>query len=561
MHVVSSSPFHTKSYESLYVSHHDFDRLFLQDQSVDARSIPAPADGYYFKKKKNIAINPKPSNMMYFVNSDDHISNGMNTRLHLRERWTGSVSLEYRVLFSSDFEWGSGGILPGLLGGKWWCTPRHGSSQCWRVQLGWGKNGEIEVISRIPQAKRSIPRVNKMTFEKSKWYDVAMYLRVNTGKSSNGEVEIWVNGNRLAMDMDVLFSSRKTRNVYMMMTGEYIDKRTIPKAPRTGEIEYILAKDFTVDQVTKVFNSPPPPPPSPPPPMASPPPPLPSPIIPEDPEQWIPENPLPVLPPPSGSYIWEDLTPDQYRRTLQLTSIFENSKLEFQYGFCKNIGDGRGYTFGFCGFTTKHADSKRVIREYLTMKPEDLLMEYYLEQMQIKTPGSDGTENLVGFCEHVATLGDDVSFRQAQDIIQKTMYYEPSKVWSQKIGARYALTKGQMYDAMINHGQGLRDPFSIDHIVEKTRNALGGYPLDGVDEALWLDRFLTIRAETISSLENWQTKRIDYYRELLLAGNLNMDGPIYVTTEKMGNGWTITNVYFGRFEIYNLNEGEYSIIA
>jgi chitosanase len=538
----------------------------------DARAIPTPAEGYYFEKRKNIKINPEPTKMLYFVNANGEIINGKNKRLHLKERWTGSISLKYRLLFSSDFEWGSGGILPGIIGGKWWCTPRHGSSQCWRVQLGWGKNGDIQVISRIPQAKRSIPRVNKMSFEKDRWHDVSMYIRVNTGESSNGEVEIWVDGKRLAIDSNVLFSVKNTRSVYMMMSGKYIDKNTIPKVSERGEIEYILTEDFSVDQVRKVFASPPPPPPSPPPP--SPPPPIipsPPPEVPQDPEQWIPEIPAPVeqspdpwnppvLPPPTGPYVWEELTPDQYRRTLQLTSIFENSKLEYQYGFCKNIGDGRGYTFGFCGFTTKHADSKRVIQEYLALKPDDLLMEYYLEQMRIKIPGSDGTENLVGFCEHVATLGDDASFRQAQQTIQKSLYYEPSKVWSQKIGARHALTKGQMYDAMINHGQGLRDQFSIDHIVEKTRIALGGYPLDGVDEVTWLDQFLTIRAQTIKDLENWQTKRIDFYRELLHEGNLNLDGPIYVTTEKIGNGWTINNVYFGRFEIYNLNDGEYSII-
>lgn len=30
-------------------------------------------------------------------------------------------------------------------------------------------------------------------------------------------------------------------------------------------------------------------------------------------------------------------------------------------------------------------------------------------------------------------------------------------------------------------------------------------------------------------------------------------GPIYVTTERIGNGWIITNVYYGKFEIYDDN--------
>ena len=63
--------------------------------------------------------------------------------------------------------------------------------------------------------------------------------------------------------------------------------------------------------------------------------------------------PPPWVPPPPGSpYVFVDLTPDQKRRMYQLTSIFENSDVTLQYGYAERLHDGRGVTFGYCGFCT-----------------------------------------------------------------------------------------------------------------------------------------------------------------------------------------------------------------
>eukprot|EP00889_Picochlorum_renovo_P008380 jgi/Picre1/35410/NNA_002872.t1 len=147
-------------------------------------------------------------------NIDRKVKNGVNTRLHLLERWTGSIRLNYRFKFSSNFKWGSGGILPGILGGRWWCTPNHRSSQCWRIQLGWNERGEADIVSRVPQAKSDISKISTLKFQKSAWNRVSIVVRVNTGRSSNGEVEISVNDKVLALESGILFSADKTRSVY-----------------------------------------------------------------------------------------------------------------------------------------------------------------------------------------------------------------------------------------------------------------------------------------------------------------------------------------------------------
>jgi len=548
-----------------------------EDGSGDLVEATAKVDAnagkqFQLRARKPIPIIPDPKDLIFFDNSPGFPTiNGKTDRLKLNERWTGSVRLQYKVMFSDKFEWNSGGQLPGILGGRWWCTPNHRSKNCWSVQLGWGPNGAAELRSKIPQARRNVPRTGSLQFQKNTWYDVIMFVKVNTKKQSNGEVQVWINGKKFGGEERMLFSTRSTRSVYVLQAGAYNDKKDVPLTRSDGKVEYIMMKDFLADQVKKEFVLPPPPPvPSPPPPMADLPPSTPDnnpDDVPAPPaNDWWSDMPLPETPMPTGPYVWEELTPDQYRRARQLTSIFENSKLDYQYGFCKDIGDGRGYTFGFCGFTTKYSDSRKVLSEYLARQPGDTEMALYLDKLNNKAKGSDGKAGLEGFCNRVAELGADPDFIAAQEAIQMSEYYGPSKAWSQRLGLRLPISKGEMYDAMINHGEGRGDPFSIDHIVDKTNAAMGGSPMEGADEVRWLDSFLSIRAKTIKDLANWQSKRIDFYRELLREGNLNLDGPIWVQLQDQSGGWTINNVYYGKFDIYSdelseMRDGTLGLIA
>ena len=64
-----------------------------------------------------------------------------------------------------------------------------------------------------------------------------------------------------------------------------------------------------------------------------------------------------------------------------LVSIFENSTLEIQYGFIKDIGDGNGFTAGRAGFTSKTGDMLEVLREYEKLRPGSMLAKY-IEPLQ-----------------------------------------------------------------------------------------------------------------------------------------------------------------------------------
>ena len=191
----------------------------------------------------------------------------------------------------------------------------------------------------------------------------------------------------------------------------------------------------------------------------------------------------------------------------------------------------------------------------MLLKPFDnILAPYVLPLAAVVKAHTGNVSTLVGFCDAVRLIGDDPLFRQAQDFIQRTQYYEPSANWGKLLGSRFALTKGQLYDAMVNHGEGRNDPFSIDYIVDAANLAAGGTPLTGVDEVLWLQSFLVARKNMLQAHKQGG-RRVEYYRKLMDQGNWGLGGPIYVQMINTTTGWVIQDVYYGQFEIYDVPPG------
>jgi chitosanase len=238
-------------------------------------------------------------------------------------------------------------------------------------------------------------------------------------------------------------------------------------------------------------------------------------------------------------------------RTLELTSLFENGVLDLQYGFCQNIHDGRGYTFGFCGFTTGTGDGLLVIQRYIALAPVNNTFSKYVTTLQrLAAINSGDVSGLVGFCDAVAMVSNDSNFQAAQDFVQDQEIYEPSTVWAQQVGARFALTKAQLYDALVNHGQGLGDPFSINYIVSGANAAVGGTPLNGVDEKWWLNAFLFFRKIAILKYGFADAVgRVQVYQDLADLGNWNLDGPIYFDYDVHPDGWTVLDTDYGVVQI------------
>lgn len=224
----------------------------------------------------------------------------------------------------------------------------------------------------------------------------------------------------------------------------------------------------------------------------------------------------------------------------KLTSIFENSTTTLKYDYCENIGDGRGYTFGFPGFCSGTYDGTMFLKEYQKLNPSNKLVKYIpafeaIDAMSHPDGMQSSTNGLSGFPTDFKSCASDPSFETAQHNLVNQLYYNPSQAAASEIGASYAITKGELYDAFINHGEdGARE------IMDEATAAVGGTPKTGVSEKTWLSKFLSIRYNILVSDPAWNGSedRVKVYQTLLANNNLNLTAPLTVTC--YGDTFTIT---------------------
>ncbi|ORX72729.1 lysozyme-like protein [Linderina pennispora] len=191
---------------------------------------------------------------------------------------------------------------------------------------------------------------------------------------------------------------------------------------------------------------------------------------------------------------------------LGLTNIYENGDTAFHYDYCENIHDGRGFTAGIAGFCTGTSDAWVVLQEYHKM-----------------TGGKDefsngSTSGLDGYCSVWGKLGkSDAKFRAAQDKVRDEMYFDPSQKLADTLGAQLDVTRAQLYDTTIQHGDG-SDPDSVGALIKKTSasfkaDAKGSsgstLKINGhnVDEIAWLTKFLQVRADDLKNPHNKETQK------------------------------------------------------
>lgn len=244
----------------------------------------------------------------------------------------------------------------------------------------------------------------------------------------------------------------------------------------------------------------------------------------------------------SGTVFAAGLNKDQKRRAEQLTSIFENGKMEIQYGYVEALDDGRGYTCGRAGFTTATGDALEVVEVYTKAVPNNKLKKYLPELRRLAKDESDDISNLKGFDSAWRSLGNDKAFRAAQDKVNDSLYYQPAMKRSENAGLKTALAKAVMYDTVIQHGDG-DDPDSFYALIKRTNKKMGGSPKDGTDEKKWLNKFLDVRYDDLmnpsdeDTQDEWRESvaRVDVFRDIVKEKNYNLNGPIHVRSSEYGN--------------------------
>ncbi len=199
-----------------------------------------------------------------------------------------------------------------------------------------------------------------------------------------------------------------------------------------------------------------------------------------------------------------------------------------------NLDDGRGYTAGRIGFTTGTGDAYTVVQRYTDRVPDNMLAKYLPRMQVLRDDESDSVSGLEGFPKAWAEAAKDSRFRAVQDEISDEVYYNPAMAAADDLGLKYALSRGIMYDTIIQHGGGEDSPDGLYALINLTNKKMGGSPKTGIDEKQWIYTFLQVRKTDLLHPVNKDTQeawaesadRIDILKNIADSGNWDLHGPI-----------------------------------
>ncbi|CAG2110375.1 unnamed protein product [Medioppia subpectinata] len=233
------------------------------------------------------------------------------------------------------------------------------------------------------------------------------------------------------------------------------------------------------------------------------------------------------------------LSPEQKLRCERIISVFESDTIEIKYTECEDIVDGRGYTCSKFGFTTATGDAYEVVKQYTGKKPVNPLAEYLPELKRLAEEFSNDTTGLTGFPDawNLSATSDRV-FNETQDEVSAAMSYNPAMKLADVAHFKSALGKCALYDCIIQHGNG-NDGDGLPAIFNRTVMKEGGVVTD--NEGKWIRAFLDMRQDdfkhphdpiNIDHRDKWpeHSERVDAFMDILNAANMDLNGPIHVTT-------------------------------
>ncbi|CDS07538.1 hypothetical protein LRAMOSA01487 [Lichtheimia ramosa] len=181
-----------------------------------------------------------------------------------------------------------------------------------------------------------------------------------------------------------------------------------------------------------------------------------------------------------------------------VTNVFEYGTKAFSYAACANIGDMRGFTCGYIGFTTGTNDASQVVKTYTKEKPGNELAGFISRLSDLDTLDTcnlgqrASTSGLEQFCDawrREACLDDH--FAQIQSNWAYEHYVVPSARIAASAGVYSPLGQLVFYDAIIQHGY----QFTESHINVLRLLELTGPRQQDESEQQYLTRFLTTRRQ------------------------------------------------------------------
>lgn len=178
----------------------------------------------------------------------------------------------------------------------------------------------------------------------------------------------------------------------------------------------------------------------------------------------------------------------------QTTNVFENSQLNFAFDYCRNINDGRGYTVGIVGFTTGTGDANTVISAYSQLSNQTHEFDAFTTRLtSLASSGDSAVSGLDGFCQAWKLACNTTAFRSTQVAKLYQLYYTPSQNLADSLGLQLPISRGQFYDAAVQHGIG-PESYSLNSMASLVKAAT---PSNGGDETKWIAAFMTYRKKIL----------------------------------------------------------------
>ncbi|KRN28763.1 csn protein [Lactobacillus selangorensis] len=211
-----------------------------------------------------------------------------------------------------------------------------------------------------------------------------------------------------------------------------------------------------------------------------------------------------------------------------LVSSAENSTTDYpkQYAYIEDIGDGRGYTGGIIGFTSRTGDMFDVVRKYVELRPHHNGLVKYLSALKA-VKGTDSHQGLgQPFEQAWQKAAHDKEFIAAQNAILNRQYLN--------VALRYArrdqlgpLGQYIYYDALVVHGPGTTHDKTSFQGIRRSAWRLAKTPAQGGDEGKYLNAFLDARTPIMKREKaHRDLSRLKVQRRLIREKKFNLQLPL-----------------------------------
>ena len=117
-----------------------------------------------------------------------------------------AITMKFRIKFSEDFDFGTGGILPGIWGGnigetEYFCRPEFGfeHSMCFHANVGWTSDGYFTVVNRFgykgvnqdfPDLSIEPDIINRIKITPGVEHNLEMFVKLNKPGKLDGCVTL-----------------------------------------------------------------------------------------------------------------------------------------------------------------------------------------------------------------------------------------------------------------------------------------------------------------------------------------------------------------------------------